>query len=84
MSRHEKLLKRLLSRPKDFEWDEAVMLLSRYGYEVLTGDGSRRKFRHRDTNQLIIVHVPHPQKEIKRYSIDDMISTLKEGGYLDE
>jgi predicted RNA binding protein YcfA (HicA-like mRNA interferase family) len=82
MSKQEKLLKRLLSRPTDFEWSEAVTLLGHYGFVVLEGSGSRRKLRHAATGQLIIVHVPHPQKELRSYVVDNIIQTLKEGGYI--
>ena len=83
MSQHEKLLKRLLSKPNDFEWSEAVTLLGHYGFVVIANSGARRKFKHTDTNKLIIVHAPHPQNILKRYSIDDIIETLKEGGFIE-
>ena len=84
MSKHEKLIKRLLSKPKDFEWPEAVSILESMGFEVLHGSGSRRKFKHKDTNAIIILHEPHPQKTMKSYAIDEIIKTLKEGGFLSE
>lgn len=82
MSRHEKLLARLLSKPKDFTWDELNTLLTRYGYEVYKGNGSRRKFLHGKTNTIISLHEPHPQKIIKTYIINDVISKLKESGHI--
>jgi hypothetical protein len=44
MSKHEKLINRLLSKPKDFEWSEAVSILESIGFEVISGGGSKRKF----------------------------------------
>ncbi|MFY2510454.1 type II toxin-antitoxin system HicA family toxin [Vibrio pectenicida] len=69
MSKHDKLLNRLLSKPKDFTWDELNKLLSSFDYELSNGKGSRRKFIHRKKNQVISLHEPHPQNIIKRYVI---------------
>ena len=84
MSKHEKLLNRLLSKPKDFEWSEAVSILEYMGYEIIHGGGSRRKFKHIESNAIIILHEPHPSKIMKLYAIEEIINTLKEGGFLSE
>lgn len=84
MSRQEKLLKRLLSRPKDFLWSEAATLLKSYGYEVFNGSGSRRKFIHPETKQVISFDEPHPKKQLKSYILDLIIAGLKEGGFISE
>lgn len=82
MSRQNKLLERLLSRPSDFTWQELCKLLNGFGFEVLKGKGSRRKFLHRATQQLIIVHEPHPQNIVKEYIIKDVIIKLTEMGHI--
>lgn len=84
MSKHEKLVNRLLSKPKDFEWSEAVSILESLGFEIIRGGGSKRKFKHMKTNALIILHEPHPSKIMKLYAIEEIINTLKEGGFLGE
>ncbi|MFK7050416.1 hypothetical protein [Flavobacterium columnare] len=47
MSKIEKLIERLKSKPKDFTWEEMLKVLKYYEYEELskgkTG-GARRKF----------------------------------------
>ncbi len=80
MSRSDKLLKRLFSRPKDFEWDELKTLLTGYGYKELSGKGSRVKFFHKELDSLISLHKPHPGNIIKQYLIDQIIEKLKEKG----
>ncbi len=84
MSRIGKLLERLLSRLADFTWDELIRILNYYGYDELksgkTG-GSRRKYAN-NMNQIINLHKPHPGNILKRYAIDQVISTLKERGHL--
>lgn len=82
MSKQEKLIKRLLLKPTDFEWGEAAAVLGYYGYEITKGSGSRRKFIHTKTRQLIILHEPHPKKVLKLYALEIIIEALKEGGYL--
>ena len=79
MSQFEKLLRRLLSRPKDFTWDELVTLLKKMGYAEQSGSGSRKKFVN-EQNEIIHLHRPHPGKILKRYMIDIIITHLKEKG----
>lgn len=84
MSRHEKLLERLLSNPKDFTWEELIKILNAYCYyEKKSGKtgGSRRKFI--DQNNLIIsLHKPHPGNIVKTYIICDVIDHLVTNGKL--
>jgi len=84
MSRHEKLISRLLSSPRDFTWGELIKVLAGFGYtEVKTGKtgGSRRKFMDEYKN-IISLHKPHPVNIIKGYAIREVITHLKEKGYL--
>lgn len=84
MSKYDKLLKRLLSKPTDFEWSEAVTVLTHFGFEIVSGSGSRRKFKHSKTGSLIILHEPHPKRIMKQYAVDIIVTALKEGGFLSE
>ncbi|MES2275078.1 MAG: type II toxin-antitoxin system HicA family toxin [Bacteroidota bacterium] len=86
MSRQEKLLNRLLSIPKDLTWEELVKVLAFYGYEEHTGGktgGSRRKFVDSKMN-VIMLHKPHPANIVKPYAVRQVISDLKEAGYLQD
>jgi len=82
MSQIQKLIKRLLSNPTDFTWDELVKLLSHFGYKELkkgkTG-GARRKFAD-NTKDVISLHKPHPSNVVKHYAVDDVVQKLKERG----
>lgn len=82
MSKHEKDIKRLLSKPKDFEWAEAVSILESMGFEIIKGSGSRRKFKHKETKAVISLHEPHPGKIMKSYAIREIINALMEGGFI--
>lgn len=78
MSKVEKLIEKLKTRPKDFTWDEMLKVLKHFDFEQMaqgkTG-GSRRKFVNGE-NQVISLHEPHPQKILKLYQLDIIIDFL--------
>ncbi len=82
MSRQEKLLERLLSRPKDFTYEEMKKLLNNLGfYEDNKGktSGSRVSFiKYDDKDKKIVLHKPHPENILKSYQIKDVIKQLIE------
>ena len=85
MSRKQKLVSRLLSKPKDFTYDELVALLGFLGYnEHKKGKtaGSRRAFVNMDTKHIIRLHKPHPKNVLKKYQIDNLINDLSNLGLL--
>lgn len=80
MSRREKLIARLKSKPRDFSWDELVRLLEALDYhEAATGKtgGSRRRFVH-ETAPAIMLHKPHPGSIVKMYVIHEVLRVLSE------
>ena len=85
MSKDEKLLKRLLTRPKNYTYTELRKLLISLGYvESQSGktSGSRVAFFDKQSNHIIRLHKPHPSNELKRYQIDQIIEELKTRGIL--
>ncbi len=83
MSQKDKLIDRLLKKPKDFTFDEMVSLLSYFGYEFKPGGiGSRVKFIKEDSNEVINFHKPHPSGILKRYVLDQVIEKLRKDGLL--
>ena len=76
MSKINKLLLRLKSKPKDFTWEELVTLLTKLGFTELQGSGSRVKFYHHDLNRIIHLHKPHPAKILKHYVLNEVIEIL--------
>lgn len=69
MGQKEKLIKLLKSKPKDFTFEEAETLLSYLGYTRSNKgktSGSRIIFTH-PAYGSILLHKPHPQKELKSY-----------------
>ena len=82
MSKKEKLIKRLLSKPKDFTYNELRRLLAFLGYFENNGgktSGSRVSFYNSKTNHIIRLHKPHPGNELKQYQIEQLIEELDFG-----
>lgn len=82
MSKHEKLLAKLLNKQAGFSWQELVALLSSMGYRQLQGDGSRVKFDNGNPHAMINLHKPHPGNELKAYVKRQIIEHLKAGGLI--
>ena len=79
MSRKEKLLLRLQTKPKDFTYDEARTLLLQLGFEECNKgrtSGSRVAFKRNGTSEKILLHKPHPGKILKEYQIESLIEDL--------
>ena len=83
MSKKDKLIDRLLKKPKDFTFDEMQTLLEAFGfqrYEKGKTSGSRVKFIK--GNIPIILHKPHPRKELLSYQIKQIIEILEKESLL--
>lgn len=84
MSRHDKLLQRFLTKPKDFTWDEFTRLMNGFGYtEAPAGKtgGSRRRFVS-GRYPPVILHKPHPGNELKAYQVEQVITFFKVHGII--
>ena len=79
MSRKDKLIVRLKSKPKDFTFDEAKALLELCGYVISNSgktSGSRVCFTREQ--KVFRMHKPHPRKELLHYQVKELIEELKE------
>ena len=84
MSRIDKEIERIKSKPKDYTYDELKSLLNKFGFfENNKGrtSGSRVTFINSE-NIKIDLHRPHPSNIIKPYKINDICKTLKERGVI--
>ncbi len=83
MSKKDKLIDKLLKKPKDFTFDEMVSLLSYFGYELKQGGtGSGVKFIKNDSNKVINFHKPHSSGILKKYVLNLVIEKLRKDGLL--
>lgn len=80
MSRKETLIKRLRSKPKDFTITELDTLMAQCGCEKDRKgktSGSRIAYRHSATGKCLLMHSPHPKKELKPYMVAQVIAFLE-------
>ena len=84
MGQKEKLLKKLTSRPKDLTFDEAETLLGYFAYcrsNKGRTSGSRVMFVS-DAHAPILLHKPHPRKELLDYQVKQLIEVLEQEGLI--
>ena len=80
MSQKEKLIRRLKSHPKDMTFDEIEALLLYLEYhrsDKGRTSGSRVIFTS-DNHPPILLHKPHPRKELLSYQIRQLIEILEQ------
>ena len=78
MGRKEKLIERLKSYPKDFTFDEMRTALEGLGFIMDNKgktSGSRVQFVRGSIK--IILHKPHPRKELSRHQIEFVLEILE-------
>lgn len=84
MGSKEKLIKRFISRPNDFTWEEMTRLLIILGYKPYNKgktSGSRVIFKPKN-GIPIMLHKPHPGNILKGYAIKQFYEHLKKDGKL--
>lgn len=83
MGKKEKLIAKLKTVPKDFTFEEMQSLLLFLGFEMSNKgktSGSRVKFIRADIP--IILHKPHPRKELLEYQVKQILAILEEEGLI--
>jgi predicted RNA binding protein YcfA (HicA-like mRNA interferase family) len=81
MSKKDKMLARLRTKPKDFSFDETRTLLENLGFEALNqGKTGGSRIRFAKDNIVISLHKPHPRKELREYQIKQILETLEREG----
>ncbi len=81
----EKLISKLKSNPKDFTFDEAESLLGYFSYYRSNKgktSGSRIMFVSDEYQSKILLHKPHPRKELLSYQVKQLIEMLEQEGLI--
>ena len=84
MGQKEKLIQRLKSKPKDMTFQEVETILRYLSYErddKGRTSGTRVMFVS-ETHPPILLHKPHPRKELLTYQINQLLEILKQEGLL--
>jgi len=85
MSKRDKVMERLLTRPTNFTFEEVRNLLFGLNYKEDNrgrSSGSRVAFISMETKHIIRLHKPHPGNTLKKYQIDELIETLESQGVI--
>ena len=85
MSQKEKLIRKLKSHPRDFTFDDAETLLGFFSYkkyEKGRTSGSRIVFVNELNNKKILLHKPHPKKELLAYQVAQLLEHLEKEGLI--
>ena len=78
MSKKDKLIIRLKSKPKDFTFDEMESLLFSLGFaKVKAGKTGGSRVGYFYNGIVIRIHKPHPGNWLKPYQIIDIITNLR-------
>ena len=81
MGKKDKLIAKLKSNPKDFTFEEAESLLGYLSFHKINKgktSGSRVMFTSDKYNIKIILHKPHPRKELLSYQVKQLIDQLEQ------
>ena len=84
MGQKEKLIERLKAKPKTFTFDDAESLLRYLGYSRYNKgrtSGSWIMFLS-ESHPPILMHKPHPRKELLEYQVKQLIDFLEQEGLL--
>ncbi len=82
MGQKEKLIQKLKSRPKDFTFEDAESLLGYFTYSRSNKgrtSGSRVMFTS-EKYAPILLHKPHPRKELLAYQVKQILDILDQEG----
>ena len=86
MARWKVIEQKLKVYGKDITFSDATTLLEHYGYvqdNKGKTSGSRVRFVM-DGHAAILLHRPHPQKELKEYVIRDLHNIIEQEGFWNE
>ena len=84
MGQKEKLIAKLKAKPKTFTFDDAESLLRYFHYERSNKGRtscSRIMFVSEE-HPPILMHKPHPRKELLEYQVKQLIEILEQEGLL--
>ena len=85
MSQKDKLIAKLKSNPKTFTFEDAESLLGYLSYRRSNKgktSGSRIMFVSDEYKTKILLHKPHPRKELLEYQVKQLVDHLEQEGLL--
>ncbi len=86
MARWKVIEDKLKNCNKNISFQEIITLLEHYGFEQNNQgktSGSRVRFTHKNHSDILL-HRPHPSKELKEYVIKDLHNYFEQEGFWNE
>lgn len=80
----DKLIEKLKARPKTYLYSDAELLLKHFKFDKSNKgktSGSRVIFTS-DDHGSVMLHKPHPQKELKSYQVKQLADFLEQEGLI--
>ena len=78
MSKKDKLISRLKSKPRDFTFDEVVTLLLSLGFiQLKTGQSGGSVIKFALGSKIVKIHKPHAIKTLHKYQVKDILNDLE-------
>ena len=85
MGQKEKLIAKLKTNPKTFSFEDTELLLGYFTYyrdNKGKTSGSRVMFTSDRYKSKILLHKPHPRKELLEYQVKQLLEQLEQEGLL--
>lgn len=85
MTKADKLISKLLAKPKDLTFAELVSIFGSFGFQIESKgktSGSRVEFYNEELDISFYTHKPHPSSIVKTYVIKEVINFLRERNLL--
>lgn len=83
MSKLQKMIERIKQQPVDYTFDEVCTLLKALHFAINNkGKSSGSRVMFEKEGVCIYIHKPHPQKELKRYQLKQILEVLDREGLI--
>ena len=81
MSQIEKLIKRFLTIPSDFRYEDYAKIASHFNYaENAKMEGSRVRFYRETDKKIVLLHKPHNVERMKKDAIRGVLDQMRKNG----
>lgn len=79
MAKLDKVRDKIYCQPtaSNLTWNDIAFYLNYFGYRKMQAEGSRVRFIHGETNDVIRLHKPHPGNELKKYVVEQLQEKLE-------
>lgn len=77
MGKKQKLFDRILNNPRNVHFDDLVIILQAFGFNLKRIKGSHHNFKHPDVPELLSIQ-PGKDGKAKNYQVKKFLTTVEE------